>query len=889
MTETYDTTEDTANPLPYGCLSGRAIEAIDHGGGYFYIFLYLDDNGEIVYAYGDTNAWTTETITGPASVLNYDAAAILNISLAIDHNNDEVHIAFVSDDKIYHSKCTNPDAPDIGGNWQTYGANKYQRIDKGSHGDKLTVTICVDDSGGIANGNDDPHIAWSEDHSGTPHVHYNWGNGANDAFTTGSEVTIGNGTAPTITNIHDEGRRLYLAFVDSTGTRVDCIRHIVAATPLTLANWTGPVTGSAGTADPVLNLVAGHSEMTFPNITWYWDTNEAVLFTAMSEGFGGATTPKSNIFRDTTGTLNGEHNIAGYTGAALYVTCTQVVASDFRVFVQTDISIWHAREAADVANDYEWDANSAWYLLSDTGAHPVPMNAEWKGLEHADGALGYRRTHCLWDKLGTDLYFSEARENTFIVNSQFTPVDGSSEDESGNIDLVWNNVDIESDGQFQRSIQVDDDAAFGSPVVNVNWASSASTTYTIAGATLAAQKTYYWRIRTRDGEKGDEQDPYSDEPWSTDLRYFTTRNNVDVEIDSVTQQSDGDVYIDMRLISGHSGNAELDDGGSDFAQYRTTGGGWTNLDVIVGESTSDPVGPLTTTPNPGTFYRLAWNADADEASYEGLVDIRIRAEYDADALGFGYSAWVEFIGATLDTKDPVVALGYPDTETIVDRYPTLTSSGSDYSGLEYSFEIDDDVGFGSPEQSGYQDESSYQVVGALSAGTWYIRVRGRDKSVSQNESAWDSGSFTVQEGTFEGTVLSDGSTDVTLRMTSEVNYTILNALIEYENIENDYEEGEVNQNIVEYRGREPLEIIMSLIFTTGFETTTDLKQLFDWMKNETKLRLEDVDGALVTFGDNTYEEYQPDRWIILSITQVFMNGTKTAISANVDLREVEPT
>jgi len=898
LTETYDTAEDSMAVQPFGCVGGRKIEAIDHG-GYFYVMVYIDTNNEMIYAYGDTNSWTTQALTGGTSITSWDAGDVIDCALAVDHNNDYVHIVFMGGDNVYHMRLEDPDDPTTAGSWTDYvgATQKYKIVNNASHDADGCLSICVDDSTGLANGNDYPHVVWSEDMAGTPHVHYNVGDGAGNEFTVGSELVIDDGVDPTIININDEGRRLYLAFVDATGTHVDCIRHTIAGPTTTLGNWRGPVNAGASIPDPVLNAAGGHTSIAKPVMSWYWDQDERVLFTALSSGLG-SNAGRSVLFLDGGGGLTAEHNISGHELDPIAITNTQVLASDFRVFVQGVSEIQHAREGADVGLDYEWDSNSLWYKLADTvSSTTMFMNSEWRGLEHADGGVEHRRSHCLWLNDINDVYFSEARENTPIINTLNAPAVGADEDETGSIDIVWDNADLESDGQTNFSLQVDDDPNFGSPVVDDSWSVDVTTTRTIAGSTLTAGKIYYWRVRTRDGEIGDEQDPYSDEEWKntvseedSSLRWFYTAAQLVIEIDAVEQQSDKDVYIDMRLSSTLSINAELDDDAgpsTDYAQYRVTDGSWTNIDVIIGESTSDPVGPLTTSPT-GTYYRLAWDCDADEAAYEGLVDIRVRGQYSADSKGMGFTEWVEFTDVPIDNLAPTVTLGVPDTLIIVEKTPTLHCSGGDYSGIEFQFEIDDNGGYLSPEQSGWQDANSYRVVTPLTSGLWYFRAKGRDKSVAQNEGSWDEGTFTIAASSFVGTVLSDGDNDVTLNIINNMVFSIHNSVIEYDNILNDYDEVGINQNLVEMRGRMPLEVSMTLFFNSGYSSGEDVNRMFEWKRSETKLSLESVDGKMVTFGDESYEEYSPNRWVVISIKPIYNPARTDSIHLNVKLREVEP-
>ena len=259
MSETYDTlTTDTTLPIPE--LNGRCIEAIDHGGAYFYVMVYIEEvTSEIVYAYGDTNSWTSTQITGPGSAIGYDTAAILHVSMAIDHNIDEVHLAFISNNHCYHAKLTDPDVPGTAGNWQDYGGSNWQQVDNATHNANGTCSICVD-NGLLGNGADDPHIVWTEDYSGAPHVHYNDGTGANDAFTPSSEVVLwstGTQHHPTIINIANEGRQLYVAAITGGGMVLEVLRCINADDPGTLTNWKGPETGTANVGDPLWGLGFG--------------------------------------------------------------------------------------------------------------------------------------------------------------------------------------------------------------------------------------------------------------------------------------------------------------------------------------------------------------------------------------------------------------------------------------------------------------------------------------------------------------------------------------------------------------------------------------------------------------------------------------------------------
>lgn len=902
MTENYDSGENSPTPFSYS-VNGRCVEHIDHPapGNDFYVFLYIDGGNELVYAYGDTNSWNSVAITGIGSPTAFNLAAIDACAVAIDQNNEEVHVAWVSNNQIYHAKCTDPDVPNNAANWQLYGANRYQRVDN-SVNTKRSVSICVDDSGGILNGSDDPHIAWDENAGGTWEVHYNYGNGAADAFVAGSEITLDNdGNYPTIINISDEGRQLYVGYMDQNGS-ICVLKCPAANNPLVAANWAGPQGGVAGTPDLLWGLAPFDSTMTSPSMTYYWDADEVVIITATSTPSGVVTTC---VYRDAAGAWKPVHAVTGYTGLAALSTVTQVLSTDLRLFVLVDdLSIYHAREGADINNDHVFDNNSDWYKLANSNTISPQMNSEWRGKEHADGALAYKRSHLIWKQdNNTDIWFSEARENTPLENSQVSPDDGDTLPMSAGNDIIldWSNLDTESDGQYKYKVQVDEDPAFGSPIVDTGWVTSATTQYTITGGTLAGDTLYYWRVATFDDERGDESDPYSEEDWSTDTRWFNTTPQLEIEIESVVQQSDKDVYINLRMICDMTDpldciDADLYDGSTIYAQYSTNGGGsWndiTHAKIKTGECTSDPAGPITTDISPGEPYVLAWDAsDSGQlgSSFDGTISVRVRGRYDGDSEGLGFTGWTTEDDIDIDYAGPSVSLDWPDGEDVVDRTPTLTATISDTSGFESKFQVDDDVGFGSVDHdSGWVDSAeSYTVPSNLSAGTWYFRARARDKSPSQNDDGWVSGQFEVLSGGFYGDILDNGSTSVSMHVTSEMRFSLVNAVVEYENIEDDYDEDYYNRNQIDYLGHSPLSVSFEILAIEG-EEGSDIRQLRKWMQDGEKLLLKDITGNGVTFGEANVSEYLPEAWRIVYLKHTIRGGVISNNIYRMELREVVP-
>jgi hypothetical protein len=923
MSRSYDSGEDTTHITPFAYSNSRCLEYTAHAAG-FYVFAYVDGtSNEIVYCYGDDDSWSSATITGAAAPVPYDTANIDYVSIKVCPNDEYVHFAFVSNNAIFYARLDDPDNP-VTGSFHTFQSDnqgnpntKFQRVDDDNN-TKSTVSITVDDSTVPAlNGADRPHIVWDENNGGTWEVWYNYGDQGPGAleFNHTLSVNLADGAYPTIINIMNKGRLPHCYFIDSNGD-VAGLRCTPLKHPAIAANWTGPTTGVNAAEVAIVHTGGVLSTINDLSVSYYFDNDEFVLVSAVEDSVGVYTrlyqAPGNPSWKP-------QHTVTGYDGDPVRVELTNlrganpnIGLSSFRLFIMDDDGeVEHGVEELDGNSDLVWDTNTNWYVLADTTAEPsVPIASEWRGLEHNDVANVYKRTHVLWKEEATNnLWFTQTRENTPPIITRDSPSDGAVLDETSTIVLDWTPIDTESDTQDDYDVEVADNNDFTSPVVDPGWAGPGTSTsqHSITGSTLSADTLYYWRVRLKDDEKGDEYDPYSTGDWPIIAGYFSTTPQLEIVLGSYSIESDQDIYIDMRLKcamdDGEScPDAELDDGvTTDYAQYQySTDNGdswsaWTNMTIISGECTSAPTGPLTTS-NGGTPYTLAWNADSDlnalqTGDFYGLIRYRVRGQYDSDSKSLGFTDWVQYPeDIEIDFKAPVVSCVWPDGDDIGDVYPTLIAAITDNSPWESKFELDTDPGFGSVEaghDSGWVSGAlSFTPTTALSTGTWYWRVTARDTFDSTNNTDSDNTSFTVKDAGFIPTILDDGSNTVILKIVEDTEVVLRNAMIEYENIRNDFVETDTLQNIPEYRGHHSLEISLEVLFTDGGENQTDVKRVHTWQRDETKLTFTDSAGLPLTIGDSAVTNYVPNKFKITELTPTYRPGIVGSFSYMMRLREV---
>lgn len=183
----------------------------------------------------------------------------------------------------------------------------------------------------------------------------------------------------------------------------------------------------------------------------------------------------------------------------------------------------------------------------------------------------------------------------------------------------------------------------------------------------------------------------------------------------------------------------------------------------------------------GSFSTGNFSATATGLSENSTYSVRA---YATNSAGTGYGATVE---VTTIADPPTVTLSSPaDTSSTTDTTPDLTFTGTDSQSddIRYEVQVDTvntfnsvggtlpqifaisgtDAGFtGSPDNTDPYTSGqavTYTVQSALSAGTYYWRVRGKDPSGSNIYGSWSSTrSFDV---TAAGTTLTPGNASLTL-------------------------------------------------------------------------------------------------------------------------------
>jgi hypothetical protein len=933
VSRSYDSAEDSTHATPFGLGNSRCLEYTPHGAG-FNVFVYIDGaTSEIIYAYGDDDTWTTTSITGAGSPTGYDTAAIQSVAMKICPNDEYVHIAFVADSKVIYCRLDDPDDPTTAGKWHTFQTDniaptpntKFQRVDSVTGNSPGVVSITVDDSTKPAgNGADRAHIAWDENNGGTLEVWYNYGDQGPGQLEFNNVLAIlldADGKQPAIINIMNKGRLPHVYFIDSNGD-VHGFRCKTGSYPGNATSWTGPES-DVNASELVLLHAGGLTTIDDLAVSYHFDMEEFVEV-------AGVETDVDVYTRQFVGTgVNPawmpQHTVSGYAGDPQRVDITNIRGNnvddglaEYRLFIITDTGvIEHGVEEYDGNSDLVWDNNTNWYNLADTlCTTTVPTAAEWRSLEYNDVAAVYRRSHALWKEAAlNNLWSTRVRENTPPSSSNDAPDDGAVLDELSAILLDWTPFDSESDTQDDYDVEVADNNQFTSPIVDPGWAGAGTATsqHNITGGTLAADTLYYWRVRLKDDEKGDEYDPYSTGSWATPGNFYTTPQ-LKISFKSADIQTASTLFdIDMILglicdmdIGEALVNAELEDGVNDFAQYRykTTGdwSAWANMTIDVAACTEDPDGSdggdgIPTGRGGGVDYLLVWSAGTDlnalqTGNFYGQVEVRVRGQYYNDSKSLGLTDWEVYPYAIdVDFKDPAVTAVWPDGDTLVGLFPTLQATISDDNGFESKFQLDKDPGFGSVDaghDSGFVDSAqSFTPTTALTTGVWYWRVMAKDKFYPlYNDSSWFSKSFTIAAGGFVPVALYDGSNTVTFNITSTMEVRMVNALVEYENIRNDFDETAVLQNIPEYRGHQPLEINMDVLFYGGEENQTDIKRVHTWQRDETKLTFQDSAGAPMSIGLDTVSDYAPDKFKVVGLTPVYRAGILNSFVYEITIREV---
>ena len=208
-------------------------------------------------------------------------------------------------------------------------------------------------------------------------------------------------------------------------------------------------------------------------------------------------------------------------------------------------------------NSYSF-AGISWHdeaRVQEAPANNSHMSCEWRHLE----SISANHSVVVWVDGGGDLWYGETRINTVTASNLVNPISSVYRNELVTIEFDWTFVDAESDTQQQYYAQIDDDIAFGSPIADPGsgfrlntWVPIGSgggdDTQTLNADVLAANKTYYWRVKTKDSELGTVYDPANvTAPYSATGTFKTTPPFA-MNIVSATQQADKSSAIDFTLF-----------------------------------------------------------------------------------------------------------------------------------------------------------------------------------------------------------------------------------------------------------------------------------------------------------------------------------------------------
>ncbi len=769
MSKNWDSGENSAHATPNGIETGRSIEYSTTSN--VYAWVWVDAADDLWLSVGEDSAWVTTQLSGVAGPLGH-AVNVGYAKVAIDQNTDKAHIIYYDIDNnfVYHARCEDILNAVVGASWTQYGGPgvNYQRVCNCGN-PKPNASICVD--GNVNNGANKPHVIM-EITAGAGVVQYAYGVGANGAFTPANNITLANAgeATPTMICTSDEGRELYVFWVN--GTDIECVKCLDAANPLLPGggSWGGPVAGAGGGPDIAITGGMGDAPSP-PSASWWWDADERVI--VATSLVGGTNLIVTNYWDETAGPAAwaGQAPAApnpGFGVSSGVMIVNRGNANKWTMYAHDNAA---GLEYALKDNTYSF-AGATWYDQATTG--PVLnsyMSCEWRHLE----VISANHSVVVWVDDATNLWYGETRINTSTVPTMGTPTGSTYHNELETIEFDWTFNDTEADIQRQYYAEIDDDVAFGSPVADPGsnfrlstWTTSALDDQTLNASVLAGTGTYYWRVKTRDSEYGTEADPDSESGYSASGTFRTTPQIV-LNIISVSQQVDKDVYVDMDITVEIEDDDADDDNHIEFvaAEY-DTGGGFVAMTNIAAENTPDGDGDTDPTDidplDIGSAFRYtyAWNADADlAAEFDSDVDIRITFRYLADAHGQGNDTDTDLNNA-IDFKPPTQAIGVPNGTTITIPKPTLNATVSDTTGYKVKFDIANNIGYAPIfESSGYLGAAvdSYAVVARLtSAGVWYFRAKSKDTTVSENENAaWVTGSFTYtpppnpiecQDGTF---------------------------------------------------------------------------------------------------------------------------------------------
>ena len=459
-----------------------------------YAAVYVRETGGntlFCYAYGDDNAWTEEVLvrsnaaTGRLGI----QATVESFSLDVHQTggaNDHVHIAWCTGGLIYHSELVVPDVPNNNGNWTAWGGTRYQRVDNNAGGlGYYGPSISVDTAG-------NPHIAYGHSDASET-ICYNYGNGANHAFTPANELSLGttsNAVEAEMIAVPEAGRDLYV-FWDN-GNSVNYRYCPNASNPLVIGNW----------AVAVSPLTFANSVSSFSASYWY-DLGGALcqLFVAGTDG----TATKSNWYDE--GNVNGWGG--GWRGQVTevpvtsWVQVTQVDANDFALVYWSTVGKF---AFTDYGNNQYDCITSTYYEF--TNKNIDECVTEFRGRENDNYSFGV-----LHIQQTSDIMFDLVRVNARPTAVSLDPDAGQREDEGNIITCSWTFTDP-GQSQTKRRIQVQ---AFGGDwsviVYDSNAQVGALESWNIPALTLTFNTHYEWRVKVWDDEEGDEYDPYSDSDW----------------------------------------------------------------------------------------------------------------------------------------------------------------------------------------------------------------------------------------------------------------------------------------------------------------------------------------------------------------------------------------
>lgn len=148
---------------------------------------------------------------------------------------------------------------------------------------------------------------------------------------------------------------------------------------------------------------------------------------------------------------------------------------------------------------------------------------------------------------------------------------------------------------------------------------------------------------------------------------------------------------------------------------------------------------IAMSPSDGTFNSTVEAAEAsiDTTGWsEGQHIIFVRGQ-DVDSNWGAFSAVFLYINNTVDEDPPTpnpMTWAVAPYSTGPDSISMTATTASDESGVEYYFECLTVGG----HHSGWQDSTTYEDTGLTTGNSYTYRVKARDKSPNQNETAWSS-------------------------------------------------------------------------------------------------------------------------------------------------------